>query len=76
MKFSEMPYKRPDLEEIIRQSKELTENLKQAQTYEEAREVFLQKDQLMRHTMTQETLASIRHSIDTRDAFYKEEFRF
>ena len=76
MKFSEMPYKRPDLGELIRQTKELTENLKQAQTYEEAREVFLQKDQLMRHAMTQETLASIRHSIDTRDAFYKEEFQF
>ena len=41
MKFSEMPYVRPDPEKIKKQTAEYTEKLKNAQSYEEARAVFL-----------------------------------
>ena len=41
MKFSEMPYKRPDPEAVIAQCKEATEKLKNAGSYEEARKIFL-----------------------------------
>ena len=76
MKFSEMPYDRPALDDMINKVKELTEALKSAATYEEAKKVFLEMDQEERHVMTQSTLASIRHSIDTRVEFYKEEDTF
>lgn len=76
MKFSEMPYKRPELDDMIATTKKLTEALKAATTYEEARAVFIEMDQEERHVMTQSTIASIRHSIDTRVEFYKEEYKY
>ena len=76
MKFSEMPYERPDLEKVKSEMSALTEQLREAKSYEAARDIFLQKDQLERHVITLDTLASIRHSIDTRVEFYKKEFQF
>ena len=76
MKFSEIPYQRPDLESVKKTLAKMTSDLEQAGSYQKAREIFLDKDELYRHVMMQEVLASIRHSIDTRDAFYKEEYRF
>ena len=40
MKFSEMPYERPDLDAVKKQYSALTERLKAAGSYEEARTVF------------------------------------
>ena len=74
--FPEMPYERPDAEQLKEQWKSLTERLKAAATYEEAKAVFLEKDQMERHVDTMGTLASVRHSIDTRDTFYDEENNF
>ncbi|MCC8064413.1 MAG: M3 family oligoendopeptidase, partial [Clostridiales bacterium] len=76
MKFSEMKYERPDLEALKGALSALTERLKGAADYEGAKQVFLEKETLERHISTQSTLASIRHSIDTRDAFYDGESKF
>ena len=76
MKFSEMPYKRPDTEALKQQWTALTQRLEHAATYEEARAAFLEQQALSRSAETQATLASVRHSIDTRDAFYDGEEKF
>ncbi len=76
MKFSEMKYKRPDLEALKSQQTALTEQLKSAADYETARQVFLEDQTLEKRINTQATLASIRHSIDTRDGFYDKESKF
>ncbi len=76
MKFSEMPYKRPDPEAVIAATKDLTERLKNAQSYEEARAVFLEYEEKEKAVDTTATLAYIRQSIDTRDEFYDEEKSF
>ena len=76
MKFSQMPYERPDLEGLKTQLAGLTERLKSAGGYEEARAVFLEREQAGRHLSTLVNLASIRHSIDTRDEFYDGEMKF
>ncbi len=76
MKFSEMTYVRPDAEGMKNALAALTERLKSAGTYEEARTVFLEKEEEQKRIMTMETLASIRHSIDTRDEFYDAEMKF
>ena len=76
MKFSEMPYSRPDKENLKKELGELVESLRGAKDYAEARALFLKKEELEKHMMTQSTLAQIRHDIDTRDAFYEEESRF
>ena len=64
MKFSEMPYSRPDAEGIKKQIAALTERLKAAKTYEEAKAVFLENEELGSHVNTLGTLVSIRHSIE------------
>ena len=73
MKFSEMPYSRPDADGIKKQIAAFTERLKAAKTYEEAKTVFLENEALGGHVNTLAQLVSIRHSIDTRDKFYDDE---
>ncbi len=76
MKFSQMEYSRPDIEAVKERISLLTDNFKKASTYEKARELFIQVDRLKRNIETQGTLASVRHSIDTRDEFYDNEVQF
>ena len=76
MKFSQMVYERPDMEEVKKQLTEMTGRLEQADSYEKAREVFLEQDTFTKHIQTAMTLANIRHTIDTRDEFYDGEMKF
>lgn len=76
MKFSQMPYRRPELDAVKQQVADLTARLKAADSYAAARAVFLEKEEAMKHVQTMATLSSIRHSIDTRDEFYDAEEHF
>ena len=76
MKFSQMPYARPDIAQVKQSLAALTEQLKAAPDYPAAKAVFLQKEQEQKHLSTQVNLAHIRHTIDTRDAFYDGEMKF
>ena len=76
MKFSEMPYVRPDPEKIKKWTAEYTEKLKNAQSYEEARAVFLAYEEEYKKDDTMIVLVYIRQSIDTRDEFYNAEKDF
>lgn len=71
-----MPYTRPDPEAVKKDLQELTERLKNAKSYEEARAVFLEKEEKEKLPDTMGTLAYVRHSIDTRDEFYDDEISF
>lgn len=76
MKFSEMKYERPSLDEAKKELSSLIAHLENAASYEEAKKVFLEKETFAKHVETMGTLASIRHSIDTRDEFYDAEVKF
>ena len=76
IKFSEIPYSRPDIGEVKAEMQKLTEGLRSAASYEEARDLFVRKDALERHLESVSTVAQIRHSIDTRDEFYDQEVLF
>ena len=76
MKFSEMPYTRPDPEAVKAELQQLTERLRNADGYETARAVFLEKEEKGKAVETMGSLAYIRHSIDTRDEFYDGEIEF
>ena len=76
MKFSEMKYERPSLDEAKKELSSLIAHLENAASYEEAKNVFLEKETFTKHVETMGTLASIRHSIDTRDEFYDAEVKF
>lgn len=76
MKFSEMPYERPVIDDIICSLKEITERLRKADSAESAEQIFLEKDRIVRHVSTMQCLVYIRHSIDIRDSFYEGEMKF
>ena len=76
MKFSEMPYTRPDPEKVKADLKTFTAKLAAAKTYGEARSAFLEKEEEQKLVMTMYQLASVRHSINTKDEFYDAEINF
>ena len=76
MKFSEMPYARPDLDAVKQQFADLLARFKAAATYAEAHAIFLEEEKLNKHVDTLAQLASVRNTIDTRDKFYDEEMNF
>jgi len=76
MKFSEMKYERPNLEEVAAKAKEYVKKLEEADSFEKAKEVLVEKENYMKHIMTMNELVTIRHDIDTRDEFYDAESKF
>ena len=73
MKFSQMQYTRPDKDEILARLADYTRRLETAADFSQAETAFLDEDNYMGSVMTQYTLVTIRHSIDTRDEFYAAE---
>ncbi len=76
MKFTELPYSRPDMAAVCEKLSLLTEKLVQAESAEAQLEIIKEKESLLSAFSTQATIASIRHTIDTRDAFYEAENDF
>jgi len=76
MKFKDMQYLRPDAEAVKQTLAGLTEQLKTAESYAQARAVFMEVETEVKHFTTMNELAMVRHSIDTRDKFYDEEETF
>ncbi len=76
MSFKDYKYVRPDYEALKVQLTDLTQQLADAQTGEEAVRVAKEITAINFSIDTQATLWSIRHSIDMTDAFYNEETAF
>ena len=76
MKFSEMTYSRPDIEAVKQQLEEIVTQIESA-TNAEQQIAALERFNAVTGTVgTMSTLASIRHTIDTRDEFYDKENDF
>lgn len=71
--FKELVYERPDFEQEEDALKRYAEDIKNASSYEELRNVFLDREEASRHFDTMFNVAYIRNSIDTRDEFYDAE---
>ena len=77
MTFSQLAYKRVDMQALKAQFESLIEQLKNAETFEEADRVFIAKDEMECLSLrSMRTVAQIRRDIDTRDAFYDAEMTF
>ena len=76
MKFSEMPYQRPDLDRIRVQIDEIRGRIERAASAQEQIAAYSDFETLYRGAETMLTIAYIRHSIDTRDPFYDGEQNF
>ncbi|MDR1693170.1 MAG: M3 family oligoendopeptidase [Oscillospiraceae bacterium] len=76
MKFSEMPYKRPDLEETKQTLTALIGEIQTAKTPADAFETYRKYDELSSYFGTMGGLAYTRHTLDTTDKFYDDEKSF
>lgn len=76
MKFSEMPYKRPDLEGLLNRLEEAAKRFEGATSAKEQLAILRESEEMSSHFWTMATIASIRNSIDTRDEFYDAEQAF
>ncbi|MDD3261932.1 MAG: M3 family oligoendopeptidase [Oscillospiraceae bacterium] len=72
MKFSEMPYTRPNYSALFQQIDAMTAQLSSASA-EKQLEIYHQMEKLESTVVTQATICEIRNSINTRDQFYEAE---
>ena len=70
LKFSDMPYVRPDVDGVMRQMNALCDRMERAADFAEADECFLAFDQLEAEFDTACTLAYVRNQLDSTDEFY------
>ena len=73
MKFSEMPYVRPDIEALKQQAAETVEKLDGAKSAQEQLDVYYAFEKASNTVNTMGTIAYIRHTINTKDEFYTQE---
>lgn len=73
MKFSEMPYVRPDLEQLKTLAQQTVAGLNNAGSAAEQAEHYRAFETAEKNVETMSALVFIRHSIDTQDEFYTRE---
>lgn len=75
-KFDKLEYVRPDLTNFKETLSDLTNQLSNASSYEEAKKVFLLEDEKMQDLESMFTIAFIRNTLDTTDEFYEAEVAY
>lgn len=73
MKFSEMSYVRPDLEQLKNLAQQTVSELDSAGSAARQAEIYYAYEAAEKTVETMSAMAYIRHSIDTRDEFYTQE---
>ncbi len=76
LKFEDIPYHRPDIEQLQRAFDRLMAQWDAAQTAAEQSALLAQINALRRQYSSMYSLCYIRHTADTRDAFYEAENRY
>jgi len=76
MKFSQIPYERPDVEVILRQYDQITARCRAAKSAGEVLACFFEHEKLFCHAGTMNAYIYIRHSIDVNDPFFEQEQDF
>ena len=75
-KFSTLPYQRPDLEARRTQLARWQDAVEQAKSFDALRALLFEMDRANGELSTQCAIAHIRHTLDTRDAFYEAEIHY
>ncbi len=76
MKFKDFEYVRPDLDKLRAEVSALIEKLSDEHTVDEVLKAYFDLNDILEDYRTMATLASIRHSINTKDEFYIKERDF
>ncbi len=75
-KFRDLPYKRPDVKQLKKELALQLLRFKTAKTFEEADTAFLDYQHGIEKWQTQNTIASIRNTMNVKDEFYDAEIKF
>lgn len=75
-KFSTIKYVRPDFEQYKAEFQKLTEQVKNAEVYEEIQAALKQSDELSVSVTDMTTIAYIRNTLNTTDDFYEKEVEY
>ena len=70
VKFSEIEYKRPDMEALKKALEEATAKVLNAKSYEEVRDAYYALQEREQADETMSTLAYVRNTINMKDEFY------
>lgn len=76
MKFKDMPYSRPNIDELKSRVKAQTEKIENAGSADEIISAYDEASRLSKEYSTMGSLAYVRHTIDTKDEFYDAENDF
>lgn len=71
--FPTIEYRRPDFEKLTEEAWTLLKKIRSAKNYEVVRECLMEKDNMTKHLDTMSAVASVRHTLDTGDAYYAAE---
>lgn len=75
-KFRDLPYERPDFDAVGSFAEQMEEQVKRAGSYAELKELMAEIQRASDDLQTQCTIAQIRHTLDTRDAYYEKEAEY
>lgn len=73
MQFQEYAYQHMDALSLQKQLSELAEQIQQAKTIKQVQDCIKKVDTIRRFVATQVSLVEIRHTVDTKDAYYTKE---
>ncbi len=76
IRFSEMPYERPDFEGLKTAVEEATRKVREAKSAAEVRDVYFALQEKQEAVETLYSLAYVRNTIDTNDTFYEGEIKW
>lgn len=76
VKFSEIQYSRPNVDEIIAEMNNISVSLSNAKSMQEVDELYSQCEAKMSMVETMYSVAYTRYHIDTEDKFYDDEMRY
>ncbi len=75
-RFKDLPYVRPDFAKVKTELVAITEKMKNAVSYDDAKVAYFNFEATMSDLRDAYTIVSIRHTVDTRDKFYDDENEF
>ena len=76
VRFSEIPYERPDMEALKAAVEEAARKVREAGSYAEARSAYFEVQEKEMEADTMFTVCHIRNTIDTADPFYDSEIKW
>ncbi len=76
IRFSEIPYRRPDMEALTSAVREAALKVKAAKSYAEVRDAYFAVQDMERDADTMYTVCHVRNTVNTADAFYDGEMKW